>query len=156
MIMGEKEYLERLRVRAIRKNVKAKRLLKKVQKEISKDKTDISKVLKWVKKSTKLLQQSVELVEERNNIKNQTKNDEKSVNFVLEKVSERYVRKFGAKSCIFRAKLDDLSVRDKQIKVKDIMTELDGLFDDAIRQVRVKKALCDTKHLFNFYVNVPR
>ena len=81
-------------------------------------------------------------VEERNNVKNHTKNDKKSVKFVLEKVSERYVRKSGAKSCIFRAKLDNLSIRDKQIKFKDLMTELDALFDDAIRQVRVKKALC--------------
>lgn len=65
--------------------------------------------------------------------KNQTKIDDR--------VSEGYVSKFGAKWCVFRSKLDDLLVLNKQIKFNEIMRELDGLFEDAIRQVREKKSV---------------
>ena len=61
-------------------------------------------------------------------------NQTTEVSFNLQKMSERYVKKFNASSCVFRASMEQNSDVGG-VKVKDIMNELSSLFTDAIEQV---------------------
>ena len=49
-------------------------------------------------------------------------------------MSEHFVRKFGATSCVFRATMDK-GEKMQNVKVKDIVDEVNRLFTDAIEQV---------------------
>jgi hypothetical protein len=127
--------LEKLRQRAIRKNKKAGRLLKKIDRELSKRKTNLSKVMAFQKKSTKLLNQALKYVNKRENLKRSGNLETpKTVNFNVEKVSERFVKKFGATSCVYRATMAR-SEEDNSLSLKDIFEELDNLFTETIDQV---------------------
>ena len=126
--------LERLRERAIRKNRKARRFIKKINREIVKTTPNLRQVLQWQDKATKLLRQGVELMGKRNVLKHPDSDQPKTVHFKLEKVSEKFVKKFGAVSCVHRATME--KPRDENhFKVKDILNELDELFADSIEQV---------------------
>jgi hypothetical protein len=98
--------LERLRERAIRKNRKARRFIKKINREIVKTTPNLRQVLQWHDKVTKLLRQGVELMEKRNTLKHPDSDRPKTVHFILEKVSEKFVKKFGAVSCVYRATME--------------------------------------------------
>jgi hypothetical protein len=127
--------LEKLRQKAIRKNKKAGRLLKKIDRELSKRKTNLSKVMAFQKKSTKLLNQALKYVNKRENLKRSGNLETpKTVNFNVEKVSERFVKKFGATSCVYRATMAR-SEEDNSLSLKDIFEELDNLFTETIDQV---------------------
>ena len=52
----------------------------------------------------------------------------------MEKVSEQFVKKFGATSCVFRAKMQSPENLGT-VKVKDITEELNSVFTNAIEQV---------------------
>jgi sugar-specific transcriptional regulator TrmB len=126
--------MERLRERAIRKNRKARRFLKKINKEIIKKSPNLRRVLLWQDKTARLLRRGVELMQKRDVLKREKTEATKTVHFKLEKVSERFVKKFGAASCVYRATMerpDD----EKYFKVKDILSELEQLFDDTIEEV---------------------
>lgn len=126
--------MDRLRERAIRKNKKARRLLKKINREIIKTTPDLKQVLYWQDKTAKCLQQGVELMKKRNELKQTDTDRTKTVHFKLEKVSEKFVNTFGAVSCVYRATMKKQK-EEKQFEVKDILTELDQLFTDSIEQV---------------------
>jgi hypothetical protein len=127
--------LEKLRQRAIRKNKKAGRLLKKIDRELSKRKTNLSKVMAFQKKSTKLLNQALKYVNKRENLKRSGNLETpKTVNFNVEKVSERFVKKFAATSCVYRATMAR-SEEGNSLSLKDIFEELDNLFTETIDQV---------------------
>ena len=98
--------LERLRERAIRKNRKARRFIKKINREIVKTTPNLRQVLQWQDKATKLLRQGVELMGKRNVLKHPDSDHPKTVHFKLEKVSEKFVKKFGAVSCVYRATME--------------------------------------------------
>ena len=53
------EYMERLRLSAIRKNKKAKKLVRKIDKEMTKDKVNLPRVLVWQRKVAKLTTQAL-------------------------------------------------------------------------------------------------
>ena len=132
---GMNSRLEKLRQKAIRKNKKAGRLLKKLDRELSKRKTNLSKVMAFQKKSTKLLNQALKYVNKRENLKRSGNLETpKTVNFNVEKVSERFVKKFGATSCVYRATMAR-SEEDNSLSLKDIFEELDNLFTETIDQV---------------------
>ena len=123
--------LEKLRQKAIRKNKKAGRLLKKIDRELFKRKTNLSKVMAFQKKSTKLLNQALKYVNKRENLKRSGNLETpKTVNFNVEKVSERFVKKFGATSCVYRATMAR-SEEDNSFRFE----ELDSLFTETIDQV---------------------
>ena len=60
---------------------------------------------------------------------------ETEVNFVLEKVSKRHVRKYGVNSCVYQAHLED-SEGFYNVKIKDILSELSNLFDTVVDNVK--------------------
>lgn len=134
--------MDKLRLRAIRKNGIARRLLKRIDRELSKKKSDLPRVLLWQTRTTKLLNQALKYVKKRENLKRSRRSETepeaiKPINFNLEKVSERFVMKFGATSCVFRAKMQS-SENLGAVKVKDITGELNSVFNNAIEQV-----ICD-------------
>ena len=55
--------MERLRLRAIRKNKKAGRMLEKVEKELAKRKADLPRVLAWQRKAARLVEQGLRHIE---------------------------------------------------------------------------------------------
>ena len=133
--MESQREMERLRKQAIVKNKKAKRFLKKMTKELSKARPDLKHVLHWQKRSARLLNHGVRLMEKRENIRlSRSSHKKKTVHFNLEKVSEKFVRKFGAASCVYRATMTK-PIETDTVKVKDILKELDGLFTETIDQV---------------------
>ena len=133
--MEPQREMERLRKQAIVKNKKAKRFLKKMTKELSKARPDLKRVLQWQKRSARLLNHGVRLMEKRENIRlSRSFHKKKTVHFNLEKVSEKFVRKFGAASCVYRATMTK-PIETDTIKVKDIQKELDGVFTKTIDQV---------------------
>jgi hypothetical protein len=100
--------MERLRLKSIRKNREAHKILKKIDRELTKRRSDLTKVLLWQKKATKLLNLTLNYVKKRDELKRLERSETevtKSINFNLEKVPERFVKKFGATSCVFRAKM---------------------------------------------------
>ena len=102
--MESQREMERSRKQAIVKNKKAKRFLKKMTKELSKARPDLKHVLHWQKRSARILNHGVRLMEKRENIRlSRSSHKKKTVHFNLEKVSEKFVRKFGAASCVYRA-----------------------------------------------------
>ena len=56
------------------------------------------------------------------------------INFEMTKVSERFVKRFGATSCVCRAHMET-PIEGKTFKVKDVLTEFANLFDSAITTV---------------------
>jgi hypothetical protein len=123
--------LEKLRQKAIRKNKKAGRLQKKIDRELFKRKTNLSKVMAFQKKSTKLLNQAQKYVNKRENLKRSGNLETpKTVHFNVEKVFERFVKKFGATSCVYRATMAR-SEEDNSFRFE----ELDSLFTETIDQV---------------------
>ena len=127
--------MERLRKQAIVKNKKAKRFLKKMTKELSKARPDLKRVLQWQKRSARHLNHGARLMVKRKNIRlSRRSHKKKTVHFNLEKVSEKFVRKFGAASCVYRATMTK-PIETDTVKVKDILKELDGLFTETIDQV---------------------
>ena len=131
----EKSEAERLRKRANRKNKIARRLLKKINRELSKPKSDLKRVLRWQTKSARLLNKGVELMTKSNDLKLQSKSRKPhKIHFKLEKISEKFVKKFGATSCVYRATMEKPEKVD-HVKVKDVTDELNSLFADAIEQV---------------------
>ncbi len=70
----------------------------------------------------------------RNTLKHPDSDHLKTVHFKLEKVSEKFVKKFGAVSCVCRATMEKPS-DENHFKVKDILNELDELFAKGIEQV---------------------
>ena len=71
--------------------------------------------------------------------------------FHLTQVSERFVKKFGATSCMFRATMQELTTENMAgtFLVKDIMKELSTLFTNAIEQVNILSYFLCT---FTFHV----
>ena len=129
--------MERLRLKSIRKNREAHKILKKIDRELTKRRSDLTKVLLWQKKATKFLNQALNYVKKRDEIKRLGHLETevtKSINFNIEKVSERFVKKFGATSCVFRAKMQSPENLGT-VKVKDITEELNSVFTNAIEQV---------------------
>ena len=124
--------LERLRERAIRKNKKARRILKKINREIVKKSPNLRQVLQWQDKASKLLRQGLKMMEKRSVLKQPDSDQPKTVHFKLEKVSEKFVKKFGAVSCVYRATMEE---PNDDFKVKDILDELDDLFTKSIEKV---------------------
>ena len=59
--------MERLRLKSIRKNREAHKILKKI--ELTKRRGDLTKVLLWQKKATKFLNQALNYVKKRDEIK---------------------------------------------------------------------------------------
>ncbi len=111
----------------------------KVERELQREMPNMSKVLSWKRKSEKLVERGHRYLDQI--IASESPDLETEVSFKLEKISERYVKKFGASSCVYRATMerrDDL----KEIKLKNIMTELSSLFDSAISQVSFAIVLC--------------
>ena len=104
-------------------------------KELSKARPDLKRVLQWQKRSARLLNHGVRLMEKRENIRlSRSFHKKKTVHFNLENVSEKFVRKFGAASCVYRATMTK-PIETDTIKVKDILKELDGVFTKTIHQV---------------------
>ena len=133
--MESQREMERLRKQALVKNKKAKRFLEKMTKELSKARPDLKRVLHWQKRSARLFNHGVRLMEKRENIKlPRSSHKKKTVHFNLEKVSEKFVRKFGAASCVYRATMAK-PIETDTVKVKDILKELDGVFTETIDQV---------------------
>ena len=133
--MESQREMERLRKQAIVKNKKAKRFLRKMTKELSKARPDLKHVLHWQKRSAILLNHGVRLMEKSENIRlSRSSHKKKTVHFNLQKVSEKFVRKFGAASCVYRATITR-PIETDTVKVKDILKELDGLFTETIDQV---------------------
>ena len=80
---------------------------------------------------------------ERNiNLKRSPESDTNSVNFILEKVSERFVKKYSSTSCVYRVRLEDETSLENT-KVKDILNELGALFDNVVDSV---KEHCNLDH----------
>ncbi len=52
-------------------------------------------------------------------------------------MSEKFVKKFGATSCVFRARMQEAAEIATNFKIRDILGGLDTLFTDAIQQVNV-------------------
>ena len=67
---------------------------------------------------------------------------ENQVNFVLDKVSERYVAKYCVSSCVYKAHLEDEN-NPENVKIKAILSELSKLFDGIIDNV---KEQCELDH----------
>ena len=133
--------IERLHLKAIRKNKKATRLLKKIEKEIRKKQPNMAKVLSLQKKSNRLVKQGIKYLDQREALIRPKVEPERSVetevSFNVQKVSERFVKKFGATSCVYRATMDHPK-EGESFKVKDILTELSSLFTDTIDKVMYK------------------
>ena len=101
-------------------------------KELSKARPDLN-VLQWQKRSARHLNHGLRLMVKRENIRlSRGSHKKKTVHFNLEKVSEKFVRKFGAASCVYRATMTKPIETDT---IKDILKELDGLFTKTIDQV---------------------
>ena len=136
------------RLRLIRKNKKAKNLLRKIDKETTKDKVNLPRVFVWQRKVAKLTTQALTKMRrreknERNiNLKRSPESDTNSVNFILEKVSERFVKKYSSTSCVYRVRLEDETSLENT-KVKDILNELGALFDNVVDSV---KEQCNLDH----------
>ena len=142
--------MERLRLRAIRKNKKAGRMLEKVEKELAKRKADLPRVLAWQRKAARLVEQGLRHIKKREEERAKLKKvkvtnpskPENQVNFVLDKVSKRYIAKYGASSCVYRAHLDEEN-NSENVKIKDILSELSKLFDGIIDNVEEQ---CELDH----------
>ena len=121
-------------------------------KELSKARPGLKHVQQWQKRSARLLNHGVRLMEKRENIRlSRSSHKKKTVHFNLEKVSEKFVRKFGAASCVYRATMTK-PIETDTIKVKDILKELDGLFTKTIDRVYNVKCipLLSNCHVFVF------
>ena len=135
--------IERLHLKAIRKNQKATRLLKKIEKEIRKKQPNMAKVLSLQKKSNRLVKQGIKYLDQREALirpkvePERSVETEQTVTFNVQKISERFVKKFGATSCVYRATMDHPK-EGESFKVKDILTELSSLFTDTIDKVMYK------------------
>ena len=135
--------IERLHLKAIRKNKKATRLLKKIEKEIRKKQPNMAKVLSLQKKSNRLVKQGIKYLDQREALirpkvePERSVETEQTVTFNVQKISERFVKKFGATSCVYRATMDHPK-EGESFKVKDILTELSSLFTDTIDKVMYK------------------
>ena len=57
--------MERLRLRAIKKNKKAGRMLKKMEKELAKRKADLPRVLAWQRKASRRVEQGLRHIKKR-------------------------------------------------------------------------------------------
>ncbi len=58
-------------------------------------------------------------------------------------MSEKFVRKFGATSCVFRASMrEPTEIATTDFNIRDILSELDTLFTDAIEQVNIVFVKC--------------
>ena len=133
--------IERLHLKAIRKNQKATRLLKKIEKEIRKKQPNMAKVLSPQKKSNRLSKQGIKYLDQRKALIRPKVEPERpvetEVSFNIQKISERFVKKFGATSCVYRATMDHPK-EEVSSEVKDILTELFSLFTDTIDKVMYK------------------
>lgn len=130
--------IERLKQQAVRKTKMSQRLLKKIEKELSKPKSDLRKVLRWQKKSTKQLVRGVKLMQKREDMINshETSKRNKTIHFNLEKKSERFVKKFDTTACVYQAaSMEKSENTETTVKLKNIVSELDSLFNQAIEQV---------------------
>ena len=139
--------MERLRLRAIRKNQRAGRVLKRMERKLQKRRPDLAKVIAQQKKSEGYMSQSFKYLERRQHLLQQRntepllESDQSEIQFNLEKVSERFIKKFGVNSCVYRAHMES-PVEGKTLRVKDILTELNKLFTVVIDTV---KEQCDLK-----------
>ena len=101
--------MERFRLKAVRKNKRAGRLLRKMDREFGKRQSNLLRVLAWQKEAAKLMSQALEDMQKRKDKRKKLKRfeiskpseSETEVNFVLEKVPERHLRKYGADSCVY-------------------------------------------------------
>ena len=137
--------IERLHLKAIRKNKKATRLLKKIEKEIRKKQPNMTKVLSLQKKSNRLVKQGIKYLDQHEALIRPKVEPERpvetEVSFNVQKISERFVKKYGATSCVYRATMDHPK-EGASFEVKDILTELSSLFTNVIDLVKDK---CDIK-----------
>ena len=101
----------------------------------------MAKVLSLQKKSNRLVKQGIKYLDQREALIRPKVEPERSVetevSFNVQKVSERFVKKFGATSCVYRATMDHPK-EGESFKVKDILTELSSLFTDTIDKVMYK------------------
>ena len=96
--------IERLHLKAIRRNKKATKLLKKIEKGIRKKQPNMIKVLSLlVKQGIMYLDQREALIRPKVEPERPV---ETEVSFNIQKISERFVKKYGATSCVYRATMD--------------------------------------------------
>ena len=102
--------IERLHLKAIRRNKKATKLLKKIEKGIRKKQPNMTKVLSLQKKSYRLVKQGIMYLDQREALIRPKVEPERpvetEVSFNVQKISERFVKKYGATSCVYRATMD--------------------------------------------------
>ena len=124
--------------------------MKKMEKELAKRKADLPRVLAWQGTAARLVEQGLRHLEKREEERAKLKKvkvtnpskPENQVNFVLDKVSERYVAKYCVSSCVYKAHLEDEN-NPENVKVKDILSELSKLFDGIIDNVEEQ---CELDH----------
>ena len=113
---------QRLFEKASKSNKKSTRLLKKVEREIRKPNPEMTKVLTWQRKSAKLIEKGLRYLGEGKTLgKRGYSQAETEVAFNMEEVSARYVKTFGATSCVFRATMAEEPETMKTIRVRDIL-----------------------------------
>ena len=117
--------------------------MKKMGNELPKRKADLPRVLAWQGKAARLVEQGLRHIEKHEEkrvklkkvkVTNPSK-PENQVNFVLDKVSERYVAKYCVSSCVYKAHLEDEN-NPENVKIKAILSELSKLFDGIIDNVK--------------------
>ena len=79
------------------------------------------------------MQRGLRYVDERNSLSNPLT----EVSFNLEKISERFVKKFCANSCALRATMQTPAKNTGKFIIKNIMSELSTLFSDTIEQANL-------------------
>ena len=135
--------------RILKKRQKVGTYLRRSTRELKKKRPDLTKVQNLQKKVAKLLVKSIEQQklfenghypssdeEMENDQTNGNDGKENSVSFSLEKTSERHVKKYGAHSCSFSAKISVVEGSDNLLR--NVMNELDNVFLDVIAQVKEK------------------
>ena len=125
---------------------KASRLLKRSGRELRKNSPDLNKVLKLQQKAAIFLEKAIKKFKNHESepdhevpgnddadVERPREQDSPRFPYTLEKISERYVKKFKVNSCAYRAKV---SLQEgTSIRMRDVMDSLENLFSDVIADV---------------------
>ena len=101
----------------------------------------MTKVLSLQKKFNRLVKQGIKYLDQCEALIRSKAEPERpvetKVTFNVQKISQRFVKKFGATSCVYRATMEHPK-EGRTFGVKDILTELSSLFTDVIDKVLYK------------------
>ena len=127
---------------------RVKKLLKRAEHELKKAVPDFDKVIRLQTKASLFLQDDIAIAIARTHNRNARLHQNQPgpttrLHFQLDKISERQVKKYGAHTCAYKAKITGIPKSNNLLK--DSMNALENVFNDIISTVKEKCKLKNPK-----------